>query len=251
MTTPVRFFDSVGFSDDVATMLTEVSDYGMTIHMGDLDPINNSEDLDLYKNLVVASYRGILGEVKKTMNTEFIEDFNKIEPQIWGVTGSVSNIDGVGGQIRMQTGSTANDLVNLEFLNKNVHVDCKFILTFRVKIENISNTVVEIGAIDDSDNLTRILYNSSLSGNWQLENKLSGTSTVTDSGVSADTNWHTFKFESDGSTLRYCIDEIHKGTHSTNVPTSLMKLYVKQTTLENSTKSSVCDFIKHFCFRMG
>jgi len=248
MTTFVEFFDSVGFNDDPATMLTQLSSYGINIFMDDMDPVNNDSDLNRLKHLVVASYPTKLQEIKNAMHVDYVDEFIELTA-CWGVTGSVQIIEGVGGQLEMATGTVINDTTSLNFVLRSLRLDCKFDVSYRLKMEYPTNVILEFGAYDDSDNLTRFIYDSSASSNWIAENKLNGNSTTTE--VSAvNTNWHTYKIESSGSSLRYYIDQTLVTTHTTNLPTTLMRMYIKQTTLTNASKTTIVDFVKHSTLRL-
>lgn len=248
-TSTFDLFDNVGFSDNVETMLSQLDYYGIDVGQASMDPINNPSDLEKVKIFSVVTYRDRLKEIKKSLNTDYVDDFIELT-NCWGATGTVQILGGVGGQLGLTTGSSTNDVASLNFAIKNLQLDCKFMISFRFQLGQTGNTVLEMGGIDDSDNLTRFIYDSSSDSKWVAESKNSGSST-TSTLSNADTKWHTFKIESTGSSLKYSTDQQIIATHTTNVPTTLMRIYIKLTTLENSSKTCTYDFVKHSSLRLN
>lgn len=250
MTSAIDFFDSVGFSDDPTTMLSQLVDYGIIINQDGLDPVNNSRDLDAVKIYSVTSYKNKLEDIKDSMNIHYVDEFIELT-NCWGTTGTVQVLGGVGGQVGLTTGSNTNDFAGLDFAIKSLDINCKFMISFRFQLGQTGNTILELGGIDDNDNLTRFIYDSSSGPEWVAESRLSGTSSTTTLSNTADSKWHTFKISATSTSLNYFIDQSLAATHTSNLPSSMMKMYVKLTTLDNSSKTGTIDFVKHSSLRLS
>jgi hypothetical protein len=62
--------------------------------------------------------------------------------------------------------------------------------------------------------------------------------------VALDNDWHLYKIEYNLTNIKFYIDDILKTTHTTNLPTNLMKFYISILSNSTSTRSLNVDFIK-------
>lgn len=162
-----------------------------------------------------------------------------------GSGSTVDVIDGIGGQVNVTSGSVADDYAELRVSNKTLIKSANFKVAGRFKLSSNLNTVVEFGLFGDSNNLIRFVYDESATpGNWSGETINSGTSTSTDTSVAADTNWHIFEIRGTDTDIKFYIDGTLRATNTTNLPSALLRLYLKQTSKTTTSRTTTCDYIE-------
>lgn len=169
-----------------------------------------------------------------------------------GANSDVKIVDGVGGVVKLNSGANNNDYGELSLSTKNVDIACGMSIKIRLKISHVMNTMVEFGSIVDANQRMDFIYNETGSaGNWIARNTMAGVDTTTDTGVVGNTDWHIFRVVTSSSDIKFYIDDILKATHTTNLPTNLMKMYIKQTSNSANARNIELDFIEILSDRQG
>ena len=182
----------------------------------------------------------------------FFDDFMGGNPlSFWdttlsGMHSSIQGIDGIGGQLNIVSGTSTNDSAELSLINKSISISGDTEIKFRIKISDTTNTLVELGCYDTSDELVRFIYNvSGSAGNWFGETRSGAVSQSTDLNVSADnTVFHVFTLVTSSSSVKFYIDNVLKATNTMNLSTSLMRVYLKQTSKTNASRIITCDYVR-------
>lgn len=180
----------------------------------------------------------------------FFDDFcGPVLSSHWLVTvtastaGFAQHIDVAGGVIRLESDDTTNDYAELTGSIKNVCInpDCR--VKCRVRLNDLTTTRFDVGARLDDDNRFYFYYDSA-GANWQCSNVNAGTATTTDSAVAADTNWVLLEINTTATDIKFYIDGTIAATHTTNLPTALMPLSARQTSLGAAVRNTDMDFFK-------
>jgi parallel beta-helix repeat protein len=151
----------------------------------------------------------------------------------------------VGGQLKLSSGTVTNGYSQISTGKKIMKLINNPSLKFRVKINSTTNTIVSMGLISDDNNLVDFKYDASGTGsNWLCRTTNSGTITSTDSFTLADTNWHIFEIKGTFTDVKFYIDGSIVTTNTTNLYTSLMKVFIKQTSKTGVSQYVLCDYIK-------
>jgi hypothetical protein len=167
-----------------------------------------------------------------------------------GVDSSVTFIDGIGGILRLTSGSSTNDYSELRSGNKLTNINSTAKLTFRFKLLQTTNTIVRLGFISDNsvpdNNLIDFYYSADSSvSDWFCRTINSEVSSSIATGVTGDTNWHEFEILTSLTEIKFYIDSNLVASSSTNLYTGLLFIYANQTTkLNGNTKSCQIDYIK-------
>ena len=166
-------------------------------------------------------------------------------------TSSIKHVNGVGGLIRMTSGDSTSDYAELQMVRTQVAVVPDSRLKFRVRANHGSGTRVEVGARVDSNQGMFWIFDSDVSSNWHCENVMGGTSTSTDSTVASDTAWHILEINTKSGQIQFLLDGTVRATHTTNLPTDAMQVYMRQTSLTNGVRNADIDFVKLLTDRDG
>lgn len=182
---------------------------------------------------------------------EFFDDFVGSEISLqWinllnGGTSDACIVDGVGGVVQLTSGPVATFSSELSFGNKTIDKSFDTTLKFRLKQNSITQTKIEFGTIIDGNNLVQFIYDKTTTGgNWESKTISSGTATTNDTLFSADTSYHVFEIKYFNTSIEFYVDGVLKTTHSTNLPSGLMNVYMKQTSNDNISKNIQVDFVK-------
>jgi hypothetical protein len=167
-----------------------------------------------------------------------------------GSGSTVDVVDGIGGQVNVTSGSTINNYAELRISNKTLIKSSDFKVIGRLKLASNLNTLTEFGLYNDANNLIRFFYNvTTTPGNWYAETINAGNSTTNDTSSAANTAWHIFEIHGSNSEIKFYIDDTLCATNSSNLPTGLLRIYIKQTSVASSSKTITCDYIEATCDR--
>ena len=161
----------------------------------------------------------------------------------FGIGSSAVIVDGVGGQVKIQSGDDAGEYAEINTFTKCVDKYTSPNLKFRLKLSHITNTNVSLGYKDTNDEKVEFYYNVSTADNWFTRTTAGGTSTNNDSGVAATTNWMLFQIIGTESDVKFYINGALVATHNTNLSDSLMKIFVRQERKTTAVRSVLLDFI--------
>ena len=169
-----------------------------------------------------------------------------------GTGSNVTLIDGVGGQAQLTSGTSTNDYSDISSSKKLTKIGSAFTIRIRIKLDSITDNIVNIGVISDDNNLIDFQYDASDAGaNWFARTINAGTATNTDTTVAANTSWHIFEILSSSADVKFFIDGTLRATNTTNLFTGLMKIYAKQTTKTTTSRVLLLDYVKLICDRDG
>lgn len=162
-----------------------------------------------------------------------------------GDSGDGYALAGLGGVLTISTGTTSGYEAKVYGLNStesNVSKDPT--LRVKVKLVQTSNCKVSLGFYEDSNNYIIFYYDTSVDGNWHTQTCASGTQTDNDTGVAANTSYHTFEIivSSSGTSIDFNIDDTLETTHTTNIPSTNTKRFMGIETSESASKSMDVDW---------
>lgn len=169
-----------------------------------------------------------------------------------GAGSSVGIVDGVGGQVQLLTDTNTTDYAELTMNNSAIVVACAPHIKIRTKCSDTYDTKIEFGIIYDPSNYIIFKYDATTPvQNWLTLTTSSGITTQNDSGVIGDTNWNVFEIRCSSTTITFYINGTPVATHTTNIPSQLMKFYIRQTTNTTASKNTLLDFVKIHSDRDG
>jgi hypothetical protein len=181
------------------------------------------------------------------ISIEFSDDFLGAKEGRWNVGGTGgtytqnSEADGTG---TLATGSTTNNLGKLTFGGKTCFsAGMSPRMLCRAKISATTNIKVFVGLWIDSNTGIFFQYNETTpAGNLKCVCVNSGTRTTVDSGVAADTSYHYFEFDANGTTsVSFALDGTPVATISTNIPSSALEPIIFVQTQESADKQLTVD----------
>lgn len=142
----------------------------------------------------------------------------------------------------------------------------KFVLTQRMALENLSdgtNRYIAFFGIGDANSEPvnvgmYFRYTDNInSGRWECVTTNSGTvTTVTDSGITADTTYHVFTIEiaADGLSVMFYIDGILVQTHTTNINTATSPILIQRMIIKSvgtTARKLNCDYVSFVLSRLS
>ena len=188
------------------------------------------------------------GGASISTKTTFVEDFFGSEiPWTWlceiaGGNNAATMVDGSEGLIRLASEGNTN-FTEINTKSKIVDVSKNQNLKVRLRLEQLADTRVEFGAYLNNSNLIRFVYDAA-EPNWKSDTTLAGASTLSDSGVSADTAWHIFDIGMATGAVNFLVDGVGVGVHTTNISMSVKYLYVRTTSIAAANIQCTCDFVQ-------
>jgi hypothetical protein len=182
------------------------------------------------------------------MTARFRDDFTGNKDARWtlaGTGGTYTQNAEEGGTGDLSTGATTNNEARLTFNGKTVtKTSKKPKVVTRGKLSATTQLVATLaGLFGDANNVIEIYYDQGASGgNFKYRCKSGGTETVVDSGLAADTSYHTFKIDVTATaSVTFTIDGANSATVTTNVPSGLLEPKVGVQTKENADKKLTID----------
>lgn len=182
------------------------------------------------------------------MTVRFRDDFLGTRDPAWtlaGAGGTYTQNAEEGGTGDLSTGPAANNEARLTFNGRTMTRTSKLprVVT-RAKLSATTQVLATLaGLYGDANNLIEIFYDQAgTPGNFKYRCKSGGTETVVDSGLAADTGYHTFKIEVTATaSVTFTIDGASSATLTTNVPSGLLEPRVGVQTRENADKRLTID----------
>jgi len=182
------------------------------------------------------------------------DDFEgyRIDNRIWktstsGPGSSVAIPSGnyIGGQLRIRSGSSNGRSCDLYLGGRRqLAVSSGFEFETRVKCSDLTNSYTELGLAYWSND-DYVMLSRSASGNWQAIAKDGGTDTTVDTGVSADSNWHTYRIEAVSGQVKFYIDDTLVATITTNIPSNSLEVaFYQETTGGSSNRYTYLDWVE-------
>ncbi len=177
----------------------------------------------------------------------------------WRETGEVGGFATVvdlqmGGVVRLTTDTDDNDKWIIDWNDiRSLHVSKRVSMEIRTKVNQ--DTYVSVGLVLHFDINNRVLFfvNEILGGatNWVIFCQNNVVSTILDSGVALDTDYHIFRFECHlhgGSHIHFYIDNVETNNSpiDTNVPDDAgdyLQPWIQVQTRENLAKSMDIDYV--------
>ncbi len=184
---------------------------------------------------------------------DFLGDQLQDEWSVSGIGGSAAVVDAqTGGIVRITTGATSG---NYRFIKwgdiRSLHVSKRVSMEVRAKANQATYITIQLALRFDSSNL--IYFNvSEVAGgavNWFLVCRDDGGSTVLDSGIALDTDYHIFRIECfPTGQVHYYIDGVETANSpiTTNIPddaADYLQPYLIVSTAENAAKSMDLDYV--------
>lgn len=137
-----------------------------------------------------------------------------------------------GGQVLIRAGNAAGRTAELYFggstawqsLTLNPRIKA------RMKYGGNNNGHIEF-EVHYQDANNHVWMEADWGGNWLLKTMSGGVSTTVDTGVALDTSWHIFEVRTSPTSVSAYIDEVLKGTSTTNIPSSngTVSIYISAT----------------------
>lgn len=179
---------------------------------------------------------------------KFVDDFITNKDARWtlaGTGGTYTQNSELGGTGTLATGATTGNAARLSFNGVKCTDKTKSpLLLTRAKLSSTSQVGVGLAVLyGDDNNLVEIFYNPAAGANFKYRCVNAGTATVVDSGVAADTAYHTFSVNARSSDAIFSIDGANVQSINTNLPTALLEPRVALSTTENADKQLTVDFV--------
>ncbi len=145
-----------------------------------------------------------------------------------GGTPVFTMIDGIDEGFEIDSGSSsANKGGFIAFNGIRQYDNTLVALIASMKFMDTTVILANVGLQGDSPNFTKDRLESRLdtntSSNILLLTKDASTSSSVDSGLAADTNWHTHDLKLDSIAAKQWIDGTFKGIKTTNLPTTALE----------------------------
>jgi len=202
---------------------------------------------EAYNKLAISSWYNSVYEMFNPLTTvaksHFWEwfDGNNIDTTRWTQTlvGSSSGAmnDAVDGGFQITSGAVSGNRAEYDFNNKRQHdyQNSEFICV--MKANSTSSIFIRCGFLDD------VLASFANGAYWRFDTNtsiyynLATQGSATDSDVTADTNYHSFKGTVTSSDFKGYIDGVLKVTISTNLPTAKYQPHIDVGTRTSSAKT--------------
>jgi len=185
------------------------------------------------------------GFVKNLNRVTFYDDFigNDLLPW-WYPSAYASLLDMVGGVVRLETPSASGGSAELDSFRKNFSPS-DAVMEWRARISHTTYVTVFIQyGGGGTAGYARVIYEGGGSaGTWKLQTYDGTTLNEVDTGVTVDTNWHTFRLEVTASEVRLYIDGALKATSTANLPTGPAKVWFYIRTEEDVAKYLDVDYV--------
>jgi hypothetical protein len=176
----------------------------------------------------------------------FRDDFIGGRSGAWVLTGTggtyTQNAE-VGGTGTLDTGAASGSSAVLTFGGKGLTSLAKSpSATLILRLATLSQVSAGFGLWYDANNRIDVFYDTSSGSSFKYRCMSGGVSTVVDSGVTADTAYHTFNVQvTGGSSVTFTTDGAASQTITTNLPSSLLEPRVSVSTKESAAKQLVVD----------
>lgn len=176
----------------------------------------------------------------------FRDDFIGGRAAAWvlsGTGGTYTQNAETGGTGTLDSGASTGNQALLTFGGKGFTNSSKSpLVTMVLRLGTVAQISTGFGLWYDANNRIDIVYDPSLGTTFKYRCISGGISTVVDSGVNADTAYHTFSIQVNaGSSVTFSIDGVATQAITTNIPSSLLEPRVGVGTKENVAKQLVVD----------
>ena len=192
------------------------------------------DDLEFYNG--ITSVESASPKVKQ----HFIEWFSgKQLPSYWNVTaggnGSTSMADEINGGLKLTTSSSSSDSCMIHFNNITQFSPTSGTGIFTVKRNTIGQFRVGFASPYALSSDLIAIADWSTSANKQFMSKKNGTwSTATNSSLSTDTLWHTYKIDLTSTVANLTTDGVFDVTQSVNVDSDVQPFFQMEGTSATS-----------------
>ncbi len=151
------------------------------------------------------------------------------------------------GSIRVRATSNNNyEMYQNDLTDFSVAKLCT--ITSKFKIGSLSSMRGEVGFEEASPNqLTNwiaLYYDPDQNNNWQAACEDDDVSTIIDTGILADTNYHEFRIECTSSIVNFFIDGANVGNITTNIPTGMLQPYTWVRSQSGGSKDLFFDWLE-------
>lgn len=153
----------------------------------------------------------------------FLDDFHGDQLQdTWNESGDAGgSADPVageeGGVVRITTNAANTDYWAIDWDDhRTLHVDKNLIFEVRAKIDDVADSYFYFYLTKGSTDW--IVLRTNGDPNWKFFSRDDTVTTEEDTGIAADTGWHTFRIECSSTELRVYIDDVLGATINTNIP---------------------------------
>jgi hypothetical protein len=179
---------------------------------------------------------------------DMFDDFAHLNTDLWytevsGAGSSIAVVDGLAGQLQLIVGPVSGTNYissNFAFFSVPGCID----LTYRARMLETSAHWIELGGQNNAGTAECFFFLDG-TGNWFSRTRVGGSITDLDTGTAQDTNWHKFRIIStDGSTVKFYIDDVLKNTHLTNIPTYLLQGHVYHENQGSSARNLIIDWVR-------
>jgi hypothetical protein len=168
-----------------------------------------------------------------------------------GSNSDIFLVDGVGGQVKLESGTSLGDYTDLMINRKTITSGTISSIKFRMKMSDITNTKIKIGVVSDQLNLVQFIYDTKLAtGNWFGES-INTNSSIVNTGIVGDTDWHMFEIKLSPTSVKFFVDNNLKATIVSNIPSVVMGFFIKQESNSTLKRHILVDFVKIISDRDG
>ena len=149
--------------------------------------------------------------------------------QVAGSGGSASMADAIDGGINVNSGSGSNNSYAIDFNNKRQYSATGSVMINVSKI-NVSTNYrgggVGMSNVHATNGNNYIYFQNTASNTYIKAVSRSTSSLFSDTSVTQDANYHSFKGECKSSSVEFTIDGGLQVTHTTNLPTLALQPFI-------------------------
>jgi hypothetical protein len=241
-----------------------------TVTMGEITPTTTAGDLIYHSSSGVTRLPAGIDKYVLTMDTTngdklgwqknnffdvqtdsiLFDDFHGAEfDSAWsciidGAASTITHQDGLGGQIKLTSDTAVGNYAELTTVKNTVEASESYNIQCRLKVDDITNTTVEFGIELEVNNRVLIRYDATTAGNWFTVTKSAGTETAKDTTVVANAiNWVILEIRGSTSNVEFWINGVLKTTHTTNLPTDMMRTFVRQSRKTAVVRNTLVDYL--------
>lgn len=175
----------------------------------------------------------------------FRDDFLGARSPAWTLagTGTYTQQAELGGVGVLATGATMNNDAILSFGGAHcVDEAADPVLYILAALGQTTDCIAQIGLYQDADNLIEFRFDSSAAATWKVRCRSGGTETLTDTGVLANTDAHSFEVVVAGGGVNFRLDG--GGTLvGTNLPAGYLEPRIRIETLAASDATLGIDLV--------
>jgi hypothetical protein len=172
--------------------------------------------------------------------------YNSVVWSLRGSGGSANMVDGsIGGQLHV----TASNNKTQEVYQSSVSYSAASKSSFasRSQLASVASVALSLGfnaaSPNNATSLAAWVFDTALGTTWRIRSVVGGSTTTTDTGITADTNWHEYGVIIDATAVQFFLDGAFVAAITANIPTLELSPFFLLAS-NGGTKEAYIDFIE-------